>query len=233
MNEPLSSRTTRDNPLLRNHIAVLRIALVLWAAAASLFVLMAVPSTRDAVQSIDDAVRRAAVAAEWGPAVDLAKVLNVLGSGLVTIPIRIAVALWLGFRRRFEALTVWVMAIAISEPALTILKSAYGRARPPGSLVKTTGFSFPSGHAVAGTVIALSLVIVFVRVGAARRNLEILAAVFVFLMALSRVYVRAHWLTDAAAGVALGAAVTLMVAAVAHEVNDRIFARSSGSDPPP
>ena len=48
-----------------------------------------------------------------------------------------------------------------------------------------------------------------------------LVAAFVVVMALSRVYLRAHWLTDVAAGAALGAAVAIFRAAIMHRIDDR------------
>ena len=39
------------------------------------------------------------------PLTFLAKVLNVLGGGIVTIPLRIVVAIYLAFRKRWTALT--------------------------------------------------------------------------------------------------------------------------------
>lgn len=236
MTPAASSAGSRENPLLHDHRAVFRIAIVLWAAAGSLFVLMAVPTTRDIVQAVDDAAYDLAVAAEWRPAVILAEVLDLLGSTWITAPLRVGVAVWLGLRRRFEALAVWLLAILFSEPAIWILKGAYARARPPDSLVETTGYAFPSGHAVAAAVVVLSLVIVLVPPGPSRRNLEVLAAGFAFVMALSRVYLRAHWLSDTAAGIAFGAAVVLLVAAIVHEIADRRHDRvamAAGAEHPP
>lgn len=88
-------------------------------------------------------------------------------------------------------------------------------------LVETTGYSFPSGHAVAGAAVAVALVIVLVPAGPKRRNLEILAAAFAILMALSRVYLRAHWLSDTLSGAALGAGVAIGAAALVHFVDQR------------
>ncbi len=68
--------------------------------------------------------------------------------------------------------------------------------------------------------------------GPARRNLEVLAAGFTVLMALSRVYVRAHWLSDVAAGAALGVAIAVGVAAFLHEIDNRIRVRR-GEEPVP
>jgi undecaprenyl-diphosphatase len=48
-----------------------------------------------------------------------------------------------------------------------------------------------------------------------------LAAAFAIVMALSRVYLRAHWLSDVAAGAALGAAIAIGAAALMHWIDDR------------
>jgi undecaprenyl-diphosphatase len=125
------------------------------------------------------------------------------------------------FRRRWEALAFWFLAMVGSQLLIGPMKNLYERARPPFPLVETSGFSFPSGHAVAGAAIAVSLVIVLVPAGTKRRNLEMLAAAFAVVMALSRVYLRAHWLSDALGGAALGAAVAIAAALLVHRIEAR------------
>ena len=51
-------------------------------------------------------------------------------------------------------------------------------------------------------------------------------------MALSRVYLRAHWLSDVAAGVLLGAGVALGCAGLVTEVRDLFLRRRSPADQP-
>jgi undecaprenyl-diphosphatase len=172
-------------------------------------------------QSFDDVVHRWVVSAEWGPAVVAAKSLDFVGSVWVTWPVIVGITGWLAWRRRWEAFFSWVLAMAVSQVLIGPVKDLYMRSRPPMSLVETTSWSFPSGHSVAGAAIAVALVIVLIPAGPRRRNLEVLAMAFALLMALSRVYLRAHWLSDVAAGVALGAAVAIGAAAVMHWIDDR------------
>lgn len=210
----------QTDPLLHDHPLAWRVSIGLWILSSLLFLALAIPATEDLVQSFDDVVNRWAVSAEWDPAVAVAKALDFIGSSFVTWPLVLVVAAWLAWRRRWEAFATWVSAMALSQILIGPVKNLYMRVRPPLPLVETTSWSFPSGHSVATATIAIAAVIVLVRAGPKRRNLEMLAAAFAVVMALSRVYLRAHWLTDVAAGVALGAAVAILCAAVMHRIDD-------------
>jgi membrane-associated phospholipid phosphatase len=215
-----SDRLERQ-PLLGDHPVALRLAIALWVFSALVFVALAVPPLHDVVQAVDDAVYRWAVSAEFGPAVAVARGFDFVGRGWVTWPLMVAIGAFLAWRRRWEAFTFWVVAMGLSQLAIGPVKDAYMRVRPPMSLVGSTSWSFPSGHAVAGAAIAIGAVIVLVPAGTKRRNLELLAAAFAVVMALSRVYLRVHWLSDVVAGAALGAGIAIGVAAIIHRIDDR------------
>ena len=150
----------------------------------------------------------------------LARFLNVLGGGAVTIPLRIAVTALLLIRKRWRALATWVITWAAAELIVTGAKTFFHRGRPPLPLVDVVGFSFPSGHAVAGAATAVALVLVLLPPGSARRRWELAAIGFAFVMAMSRVYLNAHWFSDVVAGVLLGAGVALGSAGLVTEVRD-------------
>jgi undecaprenyl-diphosphatase len=221
-------------PFFTDHRWAVGGAAVLYVLAAAIFVIVAVEP--EVVQPIDDWWHRQMVAAEAGWLTALATVLDIAGSAYVTWPLRAAVAVLLGVRRKWVLLGYWVATTAVAEVLIGTLKAAYDRPRPPSPLVETTGASFPSGHSVAVAATAIALVIVLLAPGVERRVWEIRAGTFAFVMAMSRPYLRAHWLTDALAGLLLGAATALALAGITDEIRARRAARrgrvTAGADPP-
>lgn len=203
-----------EHLLLHDHPRAVRLAIALWVLALGLFVGMAIPPARDLIESFDRAIYDLTFPIKWAPITVLAYALDFLGSVWFIWPLRVVVAVFFMRRNQWRALATWLLAIALSDPFIGILKLAYGRARPPDGLVEEITGSFPSGHSIAGSVVAVTLVVCLFRAGPARRNLEIAAAIFAFLMGGSRMYLGAHWLTDVVSGVAFGAAVAVGSAAL-------------------
>jgi len=216
--------------LFEDHRWAVAGAVVLYLLAGALFIVMAVDASL--LQPLDDWWRERMVAGEAAWVTLLAKTLDVLGRAFVTWPLRIGLAVFLGVRRYWVLLGYWIGTAFVTEVSIGLLKNAYDRPRPPGSLVETTSASFPSGHSVVGAAIAIALVIVVFAPGAHRRIWEIRAGLFAFVMAMSRVYLRAHWLSDVVAGLLLGAATALAFGAIADEVRKR-FRRDRVTQPSP
>lgn len=186
------------------------------------------PATLARLQRLDDGWLRLMIANRSGPVTALAELLDVLGSVLVMLPVRIVVAGWLALRRRWWHLVAFVAAVVVAELLIGTLKDAYDRGRPPGALVTTSGASFPSGHAVAASVTVFAGVIVLLPPGRVRARWGAVAAGFAIVMALSRAYLGAHWLSDALAGVLVGASCALLTALVVGALQRR---RSDGQGP--
>lgn len=213
--------------MLTDHRRAIWWSLALLSAMVFVFVAVgrhppaAAPTTTIAlVGEWDLAVYEAMIDIRTDPLTALALVLNVLGTGIVTIPLRAGVAIWLGVQRRWRAFATWLLTWAAAEIVVAAAKEFFHRGRPFVSIVDTVGFSFPSGHAVAGAATAVALVLVLLPPGRERRQWEVAAVAFAFVMALSRVYLRAHWLSDVVAGVLLGAGVALGSAGLVTEVRD-------------
>jgi membrane-associated phospholipid phosphatase len=181
----------------------------LLVGAAVVTLLYVLPATRPGVQAMDDAVWRFARSVENPPATAVALVLSLLGSGAVNWPLRILAMLLLAWRRHWLRLAAFALAVITSELLIGWMKAAVDRPRPKDSLIATTGAAFPSGHAIATAVTAVGLVLVLAPPGPKRWRWEVNAVIFTSVMALSRVYLRAHWLTDTVAGALLGAGLAL------------------------
>ncbi len=195
-----------DHWILEDHHNAEKMAVAAWIVAGMLFLAMAIGPIRRSIDSFDLWFFELTYPIKWGPLTGLSYVMAFLGSAVFVWPLRFLVTIVLALKRRWVALGAWLAPIALSEPLIGLLKTLYDRPRPPRHLVDEITAAFPSGHAVAGSVVAISLVIVLVPPGRARRNLEMAAAAFAFAMAGSRIYLGAHWLTDVCGGVALGAA---------------------------
>ena len=176
------------------------IALVICALTAVVFVVAADHGAMSHIQHLDNSWLRLMISARNTPLTVTAKVFNVLGLVYVTLPVRIAIAGYLAFRRQWWHLAAFASAVLLSEILIGPLKGAYDRARPPGSLVATSGASFPSGHSIAASVTVFAAIIALVPAGRRRAVWGLAAAVFAVLMGLSRAYLGAHWLSDSMAG---------------------------------
>jgi undecaprenyl-diphosphatase len=200
-------------------------AAALFAGGVLIFLLVWNTTTREAVQQVDDAFLDLCEALRWPPTVELAKLLNFLGGTICNWTIRIVVIAILIYRRNWLSLAAFVLAIVASEALIGPMKAAYDRPRPPDGLVETSGASFPSGHAMSTAVTAVGLVIVLFPPGHARWVWERRAAIYAGLMALSRCYLGAHWLSDVLAGALVGSAIAIASPALLVDLRVRVRAR--------
>jgi undecaprenyl-diphosphatase len=133
----------------------------------------------------------------------------------------LAFCLYLAWRRQVYWLIATVGAIPGGMLLNVLVKLAFHRPRPvfPDPLVTLTTYSFPSGHTLGATVFYGTLTAYLLTrawSSAARVSIVILAVIMVTLVALSRMYLGAHFLSDVLAAGAEGVAwvaVCLMAAA--------------------
>jgi undecaprenyl-diphosphatase len=209
--------------------------IVLLVAALVLGIIVAVDPASSAVQGLDDRWMRWMVDARTPWLVRLMKYVSVIGSVKVTLPLRLFVSAALAWHRRWLQFGGFLGAVLTSELCIGPLKSVVDRPRPPNSLIETSAASFPSGHAIAGAVTAFGLVVVLWPASPRRLMAIGVAAAFAGIMAISRTYLSAHWLTDTLAGVCIGTGLALVWPA-ALEIAREHFGRrqaNNGTDVPP
>ncbi|HVC75900.1 MAG TPA: phosphatase PAP2 family protein [Candidatus Micrarchaeaceae archaeon] len=110
----------------------------------------------------------------------------------------------------YERRAGWLMLIgSIASLFDNIIKLVISRQRPPADLVHvlspTTGFSYPSGHAVFFTWMAFMIAVsIAPRIRPALRPvLWICALIVIVLTCIARVWAGAHWPSDVLGGVLL------------------------------
>ncbi len=143
-----------------------------------------------------------------------AKVITQLGLIVVVGPAVVLAAVVLlrsGSRTRATAL---LTGAALTWVSVWITKWAVDRPRPPAPLVHTAGQSFPSGHA-ANAVGWLTLAVALTTVIGSRRArvaVVVVGTLLTVLVGLSRIYLRAHYLSDVIGGEALAATMYALAA---------------------
>ncbi|QIG39846.1 phosphatase PAP2 family protein [Microbacterium sp. 4R-513] len=137
-------------------------------------------------------------------------VMNFLGGGwfgVFVVPIVVGGILL--FLRRPWAAMYFIAASVASAMFVQILKHTFGRARPEDIIVLSDFGSFPSGHVANAATVAVALMVIFPSIWTV-----IGGVVWVLLMALSRTYLHAHWLSDTLGGAMVGTGVALLLAAL-------------------
>ncbi|GAC1652694.1 MAG: hypothetical protein NVS9B1_00630 [Candidatus Dormibacteraceae bacterium] len=183
----------------------------LWPIAAACLVLFAADAyivTSKGYTIFDRAVELFVQGFPWGPLVYVFDAINWLG-GLkqLIFGFVVAVAFFVWDRRAGWLLFVGAGASLIDN----VLKVAFQRQRPSATLVHivypdTTGYSFPSGHAVFFTWLAILVAAALApRLHPRIRPLLWTVAGFVILLTcLSRIYDGVHWPTDVIGGLLIG-----------------------------
>ena len=148
------------------------------------------------------------VGVDWAPFDAIARFMNVAGGVLVSslvVPV-VAIAVLLAVRRPWSAV-YFIAAVALSGLVVQVLKHLFGRARPEEILVVSDYGSFPSGHVANAATLAAILVVLHPRIWTV-----VVGALWVLVMAFSRTYLHAHWLSDTLGGALIGVGVALVCA---------------------
>jgi undecaprenyl-diphosphatase len=136
-----------------------------------------------------------------------ARIFDFIGGGwfgVLVVPVGIAVAFLIA--RRPWAASAFILGSGVSSGMVQLMKIGFGRARPEQILLPLDSPSFPSGHTANAATIVVLLALLL-----RRKWVAIAGAVYVVLMALSRTYLGAHWVTDTVGGILVGSAMGVLV----------------------
>jgi undecaprenyl-diphosphatase len=135
-------------------------------------------------------------------------------TAVLIVPVLGAAAIF-ATRRRWSALYFLTASVG-SALLVQVLKHTFGRARPEDILILSDYGSFPSGHTANAATIAVVAGVLFPRAW-----VRVVGAAWVILMAFSRTYLHAHWLSDTVGGALVGAGAALVLAAAFSRLRAR------------
>lgn len=137
-----------------------------------------------------------------------------LGDPQVLLAVILVALLWFVAHRLWLTAGYWLAAIGLAELLEKLLKLTLHRPRPGVLYEGIEQFSFPSGHATMNAVVYGMLAFLLCRDAQGRLRTAVILAtsLLVTLIALSRLYLGAHWMSDVVGGLAFG---TAWVAALA------------------
>jgi membrane-associated phospholipid phosphatase len=134
--------------------------------------------------------------------------LSQLGGAYVIIPLAFLVGVIETVRLRSRSVFAFLIVVVGGQFLVAdVIKSIVGRARPTiDQLAGFSGSSFPSGHATASAACLAGFALVMGRRRSARVKslLSSIAVGLAVAVALTRVWLGVHWLTDVLAGLSLG-----------------------------
>jgi membrane-associated phospholipid phosphatase len=164
--------------------------------------------------------------------------ISTLGSAFMVTALALGTALLLVWRRHWYRLLALGLAVPGGVLLNVLLKSAFQRGRPifDDPLLVLTTSSFPSGHAMAATVLygALAASTVWhLRPWRSRMLVGVVAGVLIVLVGFSRLYLGVHYLSDVLGGMAAGVAWLAMCLTGVETVRRRRLARQTALSPPP
>jgi membrane protein DedA with SNARE-associated domain/membrane-associated phospholipid phosphatase len=136
---------------------------------------------------------------------DVVKGITFLGALPIAFGFTLGTAIWAAAQRRVIEAVMLVFSLATTWLAVDIAKQLEDRSRPLDPLVGTEGDAFPSGHAAYGVAYIACAVVLARQDGSfvGRLSAVTVAVVLCVAIALSRVYLRAHYLSDVVGGVAM------------------------------
>jgi membrane protein DedA with SNARE-associated domain/membrane-associated phospholipid phosphatase len=187
---------------------------VLIGASWALMAVLEDVFTRDTLMRADSSVFHLlqGLRTPAGDAVMIA--LTELGDAAVMLPLIVIVLGWLLWSRAWRAAAYWLAAVAFGGGLTLALKAGFHLPRPAPLYEGLSSFAFPSGHAAMSVVIYGFLGVLIGR-GISPRSRVALAStalLLVSLIAFSRLYLGAHWLSDVLGGLAFGTAWVALLA---------------------
>ncbi len=185
-------------------------------AVASLLTLVAVLA--EGPTGLDRALSTWVAAHRSAGLIWLMEGVTVAGSSVAIWAVGLACVAWGFVRCNWRPLQFVIPTALAASLATNLMKLAIARPRPqpPIALRSFYGYSFPSGHATTAAALWGALAVAIVWSGRLRARVAFgVWAVVALMVGTSRIVLGAHWLTDVAAGTAVGTGIVAAAVLIA------------------
>ena len=130
-----------------------------------------------------------------------------IGNTYESLLIFIVFTIFLISKRRKNSFYFFTIVTALGTILPEIIKNLIERVRPVSNLLIETGYSFPSGHATISTVFFFSSIFIIaphIKNFFSKITFLTCTSIIFPLVAISRIYLSVHWISDVLAGILLG-----------------------------
>ena len=191
------------------------------AALLAIFVISFVSLVEDVVARGELARSDAAISSfvqslrtAWGDVVMV--IITSLGDTVAITAVALVAAAWLAWRRSWRILAGFVVSLVMATSFATLIKAWAGIPRPISIYEGAQVFSFPSGHATMSATLFGILAWFALRGTTSRLRFWAvgLYGALVGMIAISRIYLAAHWPSDVLGGLLFGFGIATIFALV-------------------
>ncbi len=197
-----------DNP---RSVVIVFFAAVFIAGFIAIINLFIRAASNDAVSNMDISIYSLMREMRNAPADGIMILVTMLGDTVVMGTVVVAIVAWLLWRKAYRAAYAAGIAFAAAKLFELVIKNGIQRERPLDLAYSGINlFSFPSGHATMAAVV-FGILAVLAGHSMGRWGRAIVYAVcgaMIVIIAFSRIYLGAHWLSDVLAGVLFGLVIT-------------------------
>ncbi len=144
----------------------------------------------------------------------VAKTLSFIGGMKESLFLSSIFLVWLYTKRYLHEMKLYIYSLISSIALFAFIKHIVARPRPHSILVEAHNYSFPSGHSTMAMAMALGVYFVYKDKVKHPNVILVIAILWAVCMALSRVYLNVHYISDITAGLMLGAICALIAKVV-------------------
>ncbi len=208
--------------ILKKHILYFVCAGILFELFFGLGVL--VSDSVKVIHTADIAANHAFVEMRTEQGADIMSTITNMGDYEFVLHITVILGLLMAVFGHIEISLGIISSIALTSYYTGELKNYFHRFRPDDYLIKTGGWSYPSGHTSASSILAIMIIwAAFAAIPKKKYRwlqitITVIAAIYAVSVAVSRLYLGVHWFSDVVGGALLAGSIGVLMMGILKPV---------------